>query len=154
MSAGAPARTLALKGDAMSLLSFAQETVVTIDPEATVEAAAKLMRARNVGCVVVVRGRKPVGVLTDRDIALRVVAAGGNPKLELVASVMSKPPITLPEELGLFEALETIKRQGIRRFPVVDPEGNLSGIFTLDDVLYLLGLELSAISHIVERASR
>lgn len=137
----------------MSLLNFAQETVVTIAPDATIEDAAKKMTSRNVGCLVVTAQRKPIGILTDRDIVTRVTAYGKDPKSERVETAMTKNPVTLGEELGLFEALETMKDKGVRRFPITDPHGNLSGFFTVDDVLYLLGLEMSAVTRIIEHAS-
>ena len=135
----------------MSLLNFAREEVVTVDPDATVNEAVGHMKKNNVGCLVVVREGKPVGVVTDRDIVLRVIGAGGDPKETTVEGVMTPHPVTLEEELGLFEALEIMKDKGVRRFPVTDRYGNLSGFFTLDDVLYLLGLELSAVARIIDQ---
>lgn len=66
---------------------------------------------------------------------------------------MTPHPVTLEEELGLFEALEIMKDKGVRRFPITDQDGNLSGFFTLDDVLYLLGLELSAVARIIDQGT-
>lgn len=134
----------------MSLLSFAREEVVVTAPSATVEEAVARMARENVGCLVVVQEATPVGILTDRDIVMRVTGCGADPATTTVAEVMTPDPITLEEELGLFEALEIMKDKGVRRFPVVDPQGELSGFFTVDDVLYLLGLELSAVARIIE----
>lgn len=66
---------------------------------------------------------------------------------------MTPRPTVLEEELGLFEALEIMKDRGVRRFPVVDRYGQLSGFFTLDDVLYLIGLELSAVARIIDQGT-
>jgi CBS domain-containing protein len=137
----------------MSLLNFAREEVVTTRLRASVLEAAELLKARNVGCLVVVEGGKPCGILTDRDVALRVVAAGRDPSATAVEEVMTPRPTVLEEELGLFEALEIMKDRGVRRFPVVDREGNLSGFFTLDDVLYLIGLELSAVARMIDQGT-
>lgn len=135
----------------MSLLDVMQRDVVTISPDATVVDAARRMTERDVGCLVVVVGRKPVGVLTDRDVTLRVVAEGIDPSTTPIRAVMSGDPAVLEEELGLFEALEVMKDRRVRRFPVVDAEGDLSGFFTVDDVLSLLGLEMSAVACIVDQ---
>lgn len=133
----------------MGLLSFARETVVTSPPGTPVREAAQRMKDENVGCLVVTRDGKPVGIVTDRDLVTRVVARGCDPERTSIEEVMTPDPITLDEELGLFEALEVMKDKGVRRFPVIDPGGDLSGFFTVDDVLYLLGIELSAVARIV-----
>ncbi len=111
------------------------------------------MTAKNVGCLVVVENGKPMGILTDRDIVIRVVKRECDPVQTATCDVMTKDPITLGEELGLFEALEIVKEHGVRRFPVVDPDGVLTGFFSIDDVLYLLGIELSAVARIIDQES-
>jgi CBS domain-containing protein len=88
----------------MSLLNFARTDIVTISPEASVLEAANLMAAKKVGCLVVVENGKPMGILTDRDIVLRVVQPECDPIQTATRDVMTKNPITLGEELGLFEA--------------------------------------------------
>ena len=134
----------------MSLLNFARETVITSRAGATVKEAAAQMKEQNVGCLVITRGGKPTGILTDRDIVTRAIAQGHDPEQVTVEEVMTPNPVTLEEELGLFEALEVMKDKGVRRFPIVDVDGNLSGFFTVDDVLYLLGLEMSAVARIID----
>lgn len=79
---------------------------------------------------------RPVGIVTDRDLVLRVISADKDPAKTVVEEVMTPNPLTLDEELGLFEALEIMKSEGVRRFPVVDVDGKLAGIFTVDDVLF------------------
>lgn len=137
----------------MSLLNFARVEVMTASPGMTVAEAARQMDEKQVGCLVVVQEQKPIGILTDRDIVMRVVAQGGDAKATVVETVMTPNPYTLEEELGLFEALEIMKSHGVRRFPVIDRESNLSGFFTVDDVLYLLGLEMSAVARIIDQES-
>lgn len=132
------------------LLNFAREEVITAQPGTTVLDAAKQMNEENVGCLVVTQDDKPIGILTDRDVMTRVVAQGRNPEHTVIEEVMTPNPVTLEAELGLFEALEIMKDKGVRRFPVVDTYGNLCGFFTIDDVLYLLGLEMSAVARIID----
>lgn len=134
----------------MSLLAFARSEVVTIAPEASVRAAAQRMSKHKVGCLVVVYEAKPVGLLTDRDIVIRVLAQERGAEDTPVEAVMSRPLITLDEEQGLFEALSYVTGQGLRRFPVISPAGTLSGLLTLTDVLHLLSFELSALGRMLE----
>lgn len=135
------------------LLNFARTDVVTIAPDATVVEAARRMAGKRVGCLVVTRDELVVGVLTDRDIVTRVVRNGRDAATTLVEEVMTERPVTLDEDLGLFEALEIVKERSVRRFPVVTGEGRLVAIFTVDDVLSLLALELSAVARIIDQES-
>lgn len=134
----------------MGLMEFARADVITLTPTASVADAASLMADMNVGSVVVTEGLKPVGILTDRDIVVRVVRRQLDPAETPVFRVMTPEPLVLEEQMSLFEALEEVKHKGVRRYPVVDYEGNLVGIFTLDDVLQLLGLEMSAVARVIE----
>jgi len=135
----------------MALANLCRKTVVSVPPETPVVEAAKLMEQKNVGSVVVVKGEKPVGLLTDRDVALRVMAKGKNPEAIKVQEVMTKNPVVLKGDMGLFEALESVKRKGMRRFPVVNSKGKLVGIITLDDMIYLLGREMADVADIIEK---
>jgi len=134
----------------MSLLSFAHHEVITIEPDAFVTEAAKLMAEESIGSVVVAIENKPVGILTDRDIVIRVVNEDLDPKTTTIGEVMSRDLVTLGQGIQLFEALEVMKTKGMRRYPIVDRDNNLSGFFSLDDVLYLLGLEMAAVARIIE----
>lgn len=132
------------------LLNFARSHVVTIEPDAPLKEAANLMTNRNVGCLVVTSYQKPIGIITDRDLVTRAIHLGKDLYTTTVSEVMSGNPYVLEEELSLFEALELMKDKGVRRFPVVDQDGNLTGFFSIDDVLYLLAIELSAVRRIIE----
>lgn len=109
------------------------------------------MEEKNIGSIVVVEERKPMGIVTDRDILLRVINRGLDSKGTSVDDVMTKEIVTLREDMGLFEALQQVKGKGIRRFPIVDAKGNLQGIMTLDDILYLLGKEMADVASIIEK---
>lgn len=135
----------------MSVKHFAHAEVVSVPADAPVATAARLMAEKNVGSVIVKEDGRSIGILTDRDIVLRVVNSGLDPKATPVQQVMTRNPMTLSEDLGLFEALDRVKDQAIRRFPIVDAQGNLTGLFSLDDVIYLLGKEMAAAASIVEK---
>ena len=117
--------------------------------------AARLMRENHVGCLVVVDEvaglRKVVGVLTDRDIVVAVVARGVAPQTLSAGDVMSADPVSVREEDSLIDLMRTMRAKGVRRMPVVGARGELIGIATLDDVLSVLaeelGLLVAAIDH-------
>jgi CBS domain-containing protein len=112
----------------------------------TVNGAARLMRENHVGCLIVVEEtggmRIVVGVLTDRDIVTSVVAADLDPSALLVEDVMSTDLVTAREEDSLIDLMHTMRREGVRRVPVVGGQGELVGVATLDDVLDILAEEL------------
>jgi CBS domain-containing protein len=116
--------------------------VVTASAQMTVGQAARAMRARNVGALVVVNAGRPIGMLTDRDIAIEVVAEGRDPDSTRVGDVMRKRPVTIQEDLGILDAAKTFARTGVRRLPVVSPRGTLVGVIAVDDLFILLGNEL------------
>lgn len=129
--------------------------VVICSREDSVFEASLRMRDFHVGDVIVVDGpegrRVPVGILTDRDIAMRIVAAGRNPKRERVGDLMSTPLVTAREDELLDDILPRMRAHGIRRLVVVDDRRVLQGILTLDDLLELIGEELTGFAKLVRR---
>ena len=135
--------------------SFCTRHVVTVTRDATVVDASKAMREHHIGSVVVVEehdGRKrPIGVVTDRDIALEVVALAIAPGTLKVGEIIQRPLASVSEDAGYAEAVRLMSVTGVRRMPVVDGAGNLVGIITLDDVLRQLVAPLVALSDLVAR---
>jgi CBS domain-containing protein len=131
--------------------------VVTASVQMTVEQAARVMRSKNVGALVVVNAGRPVGMLTDRDVAVEVVATGMDPDTARVGDVMHKKPITIREDLGIFDAARVFAKTGVRRLPVVTKSGVLVGVIAVDDLIMLLGNEMGhmagALSAGLRRAS-
>ena len=129
--------------------------VVFARPEETVREAARRMRDNHVGDLVVVEkwevGRVPVGIVTDRDLVVGPLAGGEDLDRLRVGEVMSRDIVTACERDDLEHALQTMRVNGIRRLPVVDDEGVLQGILTLDDVLEHLDEELAALVQLVAR---
>lgn len=115
--------------------------------------AAKLMREHHVGDVLVVeeRGGKrvPVGIVTDRDLVVEIVAPELDPGFITAGDIMVPELATVKENTGVFEAIQYMRGKGIRRLPVVDEDGGLIGIVTLDDLLVLLAEELTALARLV-----
>jgi CBS domain-containing protein len=131
--------------------------VVTASAQMTVEQAARVMRSKNVGALVVVNAGRPVGMLTDRDVTVEVVATGMDPDTARVGDVMHKRPITIREDLGIFDAARVFAKTGVRRLPVVTKSGALVGVIAVDDLIMLLGNEMGhmagALSAGLRRAS-
>jgi CBS domain-containing protein len=131
--------------------------VVTASVQMTVEQAARVMRSKNVGALVVVNAGRPVGMLTDRDVTVEVVATGMDPDTARVGDVMHKRPITIREDLGIFDAARVFAKTGVRRLPVVTKSGVLVGVIAVDDLIMLLGNEMGhmagALSAGLRRAS-
>jgi CBS domain-containing protein len=123
----------------MSLCRIGTYGGVHAAPDATVAEVVRLMEAQNVGSVVIVVDGKPTGIVTDRDLALRVLGRGKDPAETLVAEVMTRPVVTAADWLEPLEAAAKMRDHGIRRLPIVRSEGQLQGIVTLDDLLYHLG---------------
>lgn len=107
-------------------------SVVTADPATPVREVAALMRERNVGSVVLVRDAAPVGIVTDRDLAVSVLADGRSGEDHAIDHA-SAPVVTGAPGMDVAEAAETLIRHGVRRLPIVDGE-QLTGIVTLDDL--------------------
>jgi len=136
----------------MSLETLCRREIACVDIKTKVIEATQLMEDKNVGSVVVIQNDRPVGIVTDRDVVIRVVNKGLDPAKCSVADIMSLELVTLNQGTGLYEALEQIKESGssVRRFPIVDDHGAIKGIITLDDVIYLLGKEMSDVAVIIE----
>ena len=110
--------------------------VVTAMPEASLCDVSRLMRANHVGSVVIVdASRKPVGIITDRDIVVEVVAAELDPKAMRVDEVMTRHPTLALESDDATWSLKVMRDRGVRRLPVMNDAGELAGIVALDDLL-------------------
>ena len=118
----------------------------------TVQGAALLMRKYHVGDLVVVdqaeHERLPVGIITDRDIVVSVIALGLDPASLLVGDLMSDELLTSSEDDDVYETIERMRFRGIRRAPVVNRAGGLAGIVSVDDLLEFLAEEMGELSRI------
>ncbi len=128
--------------------------VVSAARETTITTAAKLMRHAHVGSLVVVEQmnggkRAPVGIVTDRDIVVEVVATGLKPETITVGDIMADGLLTAREGEGVLETMEMMRYKGVRRLPIVDKNGQLVGIATVDDLLEVLAEELNELAKIV-----
>jgi CBS domain-containing protein len=106
----------------------------SIDAEKSVAYAAKMMREEDVGLAPIVEGDKLIGMLTDRDIAIRVVAEGRNPEQVKVADVASKQVVTIDPQQDLDEAMRIMAKHQVRRLAVLEEDGKLVGVVAQADI--------------------
>jgi CBS domain-containing protein len=138
----------------MSVGAICVRSVQIASPDEVVRAAAGRMAAASVGTVIVIgEDRAPLGILTDRDIAVRCVAEGRDPGTTTVGDVMSAPVTAVHESTPIEDALSRMSGAGARRLAVVDDDDRLVGILALDDVVELLSEELTTIGRLLGRRS-
>jgi CBS domain-containing protein len=133
----------------MTLARF-KAPLATVAVDDTVETAARAMRDRHVGCLLVTRHGVPAGIVTDRDLVVRVVAEGRDPSKALVGQFVTYDPITLSVHDGIETAVQRMRQHGVRRLPIVEDDGVAVGIVTADDLLVLLGGEIAAVCEGIE----
>ena len=136
----------------MSLSRFCHP-VFQVDVDVSLLAAAREMRARRVGCLLVTDRERPIGIVTDRDLVLRAMAEGLDCRTTPVSKCATFDPITVHERDGVATVAARMRSAGIRRVPVVDDRGKVVGIVTADDLLRELGHELGEIALGIENNS-
>lgn len=127
----------------MSLERILERDLISCSPEESIRDAAELMLEHDVGAVLVVEGEVPVGIVTDRDITLRCTAEGWDCAKKRVAEIMSKGVHTVTVDQGIFDVIQVMKVNEIRRVPVVDRDGRAVGLLSFGDVYQLVGQEIS-----------
>ena len=128
------------------LRDFATAVVAAVEPEATALTVAQLMRQHHIGALVVVDAQdktRPVGIVTDRDLVLALMAEGLDPTLFTAGDIMSIELVVASLELDAMEAVQLMRTQRVRRLVLVDAQGALAGIVTMEDLLELLTRELA-----------
>jgi CBS domain-containing protein len=135
----------------MPVTDLARSDVVTADLETPVPDLAERMADENVGSIVITEGDEPLGIVTDRDLAVRALTDAA--PTDLVAeNVLSEDLVTVPADAGFYEATELMSEHGVRRLPVTDG-GDLVGIVTADDLHELLADEQEQFADVI-RAQR
>lgn len=139
----------------MSAGEYCNRDVVVIDKSESVRQAVDLMRTHHVGDVIVVEkangSTRPLGILTDRDIVLEILAEDVDLEAVNVGDVMTYELQTVDEDTKLLDAIKVMRTKGIRRLPVVDSQDNLVGILAVDDVLGLIAEQLSDLVGLISR---
>ena len=145
----------------MVVADLCNRTVVTVRPGDEIAVAARRMRESHVGYLVVAEPdppagttRRVLGVLTDRDIVVRVVAQDANPRAMLVRDAMTHEPAVLKAFTTLPTAIRTMREVGVRRMPVLGELGELFGVISLDDLVDALSSELANIAGAIRNERR
>jgi CBS domain-containing protein len=136
----------------MPVETLLRRPVYTLPGDASCREAAELLRDAGVGCVVVAEEERPLGIVTDRDLVVRVMAPGRDPEKTRLREVMSGDPVFLANVRGLDEVFATMRQQRVRRIPVVDAAGRLEGVIALDDLLPLLSDQLGDLAQAIRGA--
>ena len=127
--------------------------VVVASRDTTVQDAAHLMRQHHVGNLLIVDRPNgdgvPVGIVTDRDITISVVAPKLDPAVFTLGDLVTEKLAVAPEDQGVFETIQQMRLKGIRRMPVVDKDGKLVGIVSVDDMIQLLAEEMNELSKLI-----
>lgn len=142
----------------MRVGEYCNREVVVVEEDGSITETARVMREYHVGDVIIVRSQNgkqiPKGILTDRDIALEIVAKSADPEIVRAGDAMSYELTTVNEDDDLMHAIEIMRDKGIRRLPVVDIDEALVGILTVDDVLDLVSEVFIDIVHLVDQQRR
>jgi CBS domain-containing protein len=136
----------------MSLQHFCKRPIVTVAPEKNISAACQLLEAHNIGCLLVEEQGQLCGILTDRDIALRVTGHGRDPEQTTVRQVMTGNPVQISVDSTVHDLTALLHQHHVRRVPITDASGRAIGIVTLDDLLALLGDEMSDMGKAISEA--
>ncbi len=133
----------------MPVQDLATSEVVTVEPDASASEVAGKLESESVGSVVVEQAGKAMGIITDRDLALRVVSEEEDASAVSAEDVMSDDLLTVDPDDTLVDATRTMQEHAIRRLPVVDGEGDIHGIFTADDMTAILADEQGMIADVL-----
>lgn len=125
------------------------EEVVTANRDSELGEITEHLASENVGAIVITEDDSPVGIVTDRDAALQIHQADDVASVS-VEDVMTEDPATIREDAEAIEISRAINEHNVRRFPIVDENGNLTGIVTLDDLIATIGEQLENVSNTIE----
>jgi CBS domain-containing protein len=133
---------------------YCNREIVVCNESDSLRSAVELMRKHHVGDIIVVRSsggvNTPVGILTDRDIVIEVLAQNVAIDSLNVGDVMSDQLVSVTEDTGLAETLDVMRAHGIRRMPVIDRNGTLQGIISIDDFLELLAEQVQKLAILIK----
>ncbi|MFU8797631.1 MAG: CBS domain-containing protein [Gammaproteobacteria bacterium] len=139
----------------MSIENICNHDVVMLPPGASIQEAAQLMKEKNVGCVVVVKDvlsdKSPIGIITDRDIAIKLTADDVDAEQVTVYDVMSREIVLIFKNDSVKKAIIAMQAKGVRRAPVIDENHKVCGIISLDDLFVLLIEELDFLKDLIQK---
>lgn len=131
------------------LKEFATQVVAVVEPETTALVVAQLMRKHHIGALVVVDATdksRPVGIITDRDLVLELMAEGLDPAVFTAGDVMSVDLVQASPDMDALDAVQLMQKHRLRRLVMTDSGGHLVGIISMEDLLAVLSRELSSLA--------
>lgn len=138
----------------MSIGYICTRNVVVAEKDISIREVGLLMRDKQVGCVVILEDveflKKPIGIITDRDIVLRVLLKDLNVDETKVADVMTSQIVTIQEMASIQNSLEFMRLEKVRRVPVVNSQDELVGIVTANDIIENITDELHELSRLIK----
>lgn len=138
----------------MTIGKLCKREVITASNKMSVHEAAELMKKHNIGDIIIVdeeNSAKPIGIFTDRDVAIKIVAEGVDPHTITVGDAISEELLVLKDYQHFQEAIEMMCAKGVRRAPIVDQHDKIIGIATVDDLILLLTDELGSLAKLIRR---
>lgn len=132
----------------MSVETFPREDVLTADPSTSAAELAETMATENVGSIVITDNDSVVGLVTDRDLTLSVIADGRAPDEVTAEDVMDDGVLTMSEDTEILDVLDTMADSAVRRMVAVDGNGTPTGMVTYDDFVVLFAQELDKLGAI------
>jgi len=117
----------------MKIKDIMVKEIITVNPDAKIRDAVDLMNKNDIGCLVITRKGKPIGIMTERDILKKIVCGCKNPEQTRVSEIMSKPLIVGRVDMDWMEAVKLMLNQNIKKLPILDGE-RLVGLVTLTDI--------------------
>jgi CBS domain-containing protein len=136
----------------MAVIDIARTNVVTVEPTESVADVIRRMHGEAVGSVVVAEGEQPLGLVSDRDLAMAVLDETFDAEETSIEDVLDEETPTIDAQAGVYDLVELLSQKGLRRVPVVD-DGELAGIISLSDVVVLLGMELQHVATAIRSSS-
>lgn len=137
----------------MPISDLCSRPLVSVERKASLQFAAQMMKKHHVGGLVVLEAGakgKPLGIITDRDIVLSVVAEN-QPLNTPVQDVMTREVVMVPKTQGIAEVVDRMANKGVRRIVVVDESGQACGLVSVDDILQLVAREINGLGRLVDR---
>lgn len=136
----------------MSIIQNCTRPVTYLDDDANIHQVARMMRSQHVGCIVIVDSQgRPEGIVTDRDLVMEILAENIPADSVLVRDIMTPNPVCIDQSDDLSIGLQKMRAKAVRRAPVIDEEGRLSGIISVDDIMTFLGAELNNIITLINK---
>jgi CBS domain-containing protein len=134
----------------MTVGSICTRRIITVEVSVDIAAAAEVMRENKIGYLIVTNkangNRTPAGVITDRDIVVKILAKDVNPHSLTAGDVMTREPLVAREDDGISETLHRMRVLGVRRVPVVNARGQIAGVLSIDDVIDHLVSQLADVA--------